>query len=171
MDHMHLVLTSIDWFHPRQLCDYDGLLAGRELMTEETIEHMASVVEAQGTDAFWQAPIEELLPESLKGEAPKLEKRLETMDVWFDSGTSWAGCVEGTEGLSFPADLYLEVSRALFAMGASVPWGCIPLTQLCELNSRCSLRPDFGSCGCIIYQTECEGWQELSAHARECSRR
>ncbi len=82
-------------------------------MTEETIEHMASVVEEKGTDAFWQAPIEELLPESLKGEAPKLEKRLETMDVWFDSGTSWAGCVEGTEGLSFPADLYLEVSRAI----------------------------------------------------------
>ena len=80
-------------------------------MTEETIEHMASVVEAKGTDAFWQAPIEELLPESLKSEAPKLEKRLETMDVWFDSGTSWAGCVEGTEGLSFPADLYLEVSK------------------------------------------------------------
>ncbi len=87
------------------------VIAGKELMTEETIEHMASVVEAKGTDAFWQAPIEELLPESLRGEAPKLEKRLETMDVWFDSGTSWAGCVEGTGGLSFPANLYLEVSR------------------------------------------------------------
>ncbi len=107
-------------------------------MTEETIEHMASVVEAQGTDAFWQAPIEELLPESLKGEAPKLEKRLETMDVWFDSGTSWAGCVEGTEGLSFPADLYLEVSRLLPIIGASVPWKRTPLTQSCELSSECS---------------------------------
>ena len=93
------------------------LSAGKELMTEETIEHMASVVEAKGTDAFWQAPIEELLPESLKSEAPKLEKRLETMDVWFDSGTSWAGCVEGTDGLSFPADLYLEVSK-----GGILPW-------------------------------------------------
>ena len=31
------------------------------------------------------------------------------MDVWFDSGTSWAGVVEAREGLSFPADLYLEV--------------------------------------------------------------
>ena len=82
-------------------------------MTQETIEHMASVVETNGTDAFWQAPIEELLPESLRAEVPKLEKRLETMDVWFDSGTSWAGCVESTEGLSFPADLYLEVSRML----------------------------------------------------------
>ena len=82
-------------------------------MTQETIEHMASIVEAKGTDAFWQAPIEELLPKSLRAEAPKLEKRLETMDVWFDSGTSWAGCVESTEGLSFPADLYLEVRTML----------------------------------------------------------
>ena len=31
------------------------------------------------------------------------------MDVWFDSGTSWAGVVEAREGLAFPADLYLEV--------------------------------------------------------------
>ena len=88
-------------------------IAGKELMTEESIEHMASVVEAQGTDAFWQAPVEELLPAALRGEAPRLEKRLETMDVWFDSGTSWAGCVETTEGLSFPADLYLEASTSL----------------------------------------------------------
>ena len=88
----------------------DAGIAGEELITEESIEHMASVVEAKGTDAFWQAPIEELLPASLRGEAPRLEKRLETMDVWFDSGTSWAGCVETTEGLSFPANLYLEAS-------------------------------------------------------------
>jgi len=26
-------------------------------------------------------------------------------------GTSWAGCVEGTDGLSFSAVLYLEVSK------------------------------------------------------------
>ena len=87
--------------------------AGKELMTEESIEHMASVVEAKGTDAFWQAPVEELLPPSLRGEAPRLEKRLETMDVWFDSGTSWAGCVETAQGLSFPADLYLEAGTSL----------------------------------------------------------
>ena len=35
------------------------------------------------------------------------------MDVWFDSGTSWAGCVETAQGLSFPADLYLEAGTSL----------------------------------------------------------
>lgn len=30
------------------------------------------------------------------------------MDVWFDSGSSWAGVVEAREDLVYPADLYLE---------------------------------------------------------------
>ena len=38
------------------------------------------------------------------------ERRAETMDVWFDSGTSWAGVLEARPGLTFPADLYLEGS-------------------------------------------------------------
>lgn len=32
------------------------------------------------------------------------------MDVWFDSGSSWAGVLQGTPGLTYPADLYLEGS-------------------------------------------------------------
>lgn len=32
------------------------------------------------------------------------------MDVWFDSGSSWSGVLNAREGLSFPADLYLEGS-------------------------------------------------------------
>merc|ERR1719201_3037757 len=32
------------------------------------------------------------------------------MDVWFDSGSSWAGVVSAREELSYPADLYLEGS-------------------------------------------------------------
>ena len=104
-------------------------------MTEESIEHMASVVEAKGTDAFWQAPIEELLPASLHGEAPRLEKRLETMDVWFDSGTSWAGCVETTKGLSFPADLYLEASTSLMSCAGVA--SSFPGASVINQRSRC----------------------------------
>ena len=79
-------------------------------MTEETIAHMADVVAAKGSDAFWTAPVEELLPERLRAEAPRLRKQLETLDVWFDSGSSWAGVLEARPGLGFPADLYLEGS-------------------------------------------------------------
>ena len=33
------------------------------------------------------------------------------MDVWFDSGSSWAGVVEQDPLLTYPADLYLEVGE------------------------------------------------------------
>jgi isoleucyl-tRNA synthetase len=56
----------------------------------------------------------DLLPEKYKGEADKWTKGTDTMDVWFDSGSSWAGVVqeraEKELGLSFPADIYLEGS-------------------------------------------------------------
>jgi isoleucyl-tRNA synthetase len=85
---------------------------GEPLMTAETIEHVASVVAREGSDAWWALPIEDLLPPSLKHLAPTLKKGEDTMDVWFDSGCSWAGAVRAREGegLRFPADLYLEGS-------------------------------------------------------------
>ena len=41
------------------------------------------------------------------------------MDVWFDSGTSWAGVVEARPGLAFPADLYLEARARMHACMSS----------------------------------------------------
>jgi hypothetical protein len=70
------------------------------------------LVAAHGSDIWWTAPIEQLLPPSLVHLAPKLRKGEDTMDVWFDSGSSWAGVVQAgaDRGLGFPADLYLEGS-------------------------------------------------------------
>ena len=59
--------------------------AGEPLLTEESVEHMAKLVEShpRGSDVFWSATVEELLPPSLKGKAEEFEKRqIETMDVW-----------------------------------------------------------------------------------------
>ncbi len=38
------------------------------------------------------------------------DKVTDTLDVWFDSGVSWAGVLSGEKGLEYPADLYLEGS-------------------------------------------------------------
>jgi hypothetical protein len=46
---------------------------------------LAQLVEShpKGSDVFWSASVEELLPPSLKGRADEFEKRqIETMDVW-----------------------------------------------------------------------------------------
>ncbi|WP_458912115.1 class I tRNA ligase family protein, partial [Escherichia coli] len=37
-------------------------------------------------------------------------KETDILDVWFDSGSSWAGVMKERDGLGFPADLYLEGS-------------------------------------------------------------
>ena len=56
----------------------------------------------------------DLLPEKYKDQADKWVKGTDTMDVWFDSGSSWAGVLKQRAqeemGLSYPADIYLEGS-------------------------------------------------------------
>ena len=58
------------------------LTAGEALMTDATIEHITGVIAAKGSDAWYQMPVEELLPESLRDQAGNLEKGQDTMDVW-----------------------------------------------------------------------------------------
>ncbi|KAL3685804.1 hypothetical protein R1sor_003826 [Riccia sorocarpa] len=83
---------------------------GEPLMNEETISHIQSIVAQKGSDAWFYMSNEELLPEKYRGEASKYRRGMDTMDVWFDSGSSWAAVVDKREGLHWPADLYLEGS-------------------------------------------------------------
>ncbi len=66
-----------------------------------------------GCDYWFEAPIDELVPEGLT--CPKCggthwKRETDILDVWFDSGTSYAAVVEQREETTFPADLYLEGS-------------------------------------------------------------
>ncbi|KAL7542541.1 hypothetical protein ACHAXR_012135 [Thalassiosira sp. AJA248-18] len=94
---------------------YDKETGGSKvLLDEDTLAHIQSIVAEHGTDAWWKMDEVDLLPEKYKGEADKWTKGTDTMDVWFDSGSSWAGVVQERAakemGLSYPADLYLEGS-------------------------------------------------------------
>lgn len=80
------------------------------LLTPETLDHITGLVAQHGSDCWWTLSTEELLPPALRHLAPKLRKGEDTMDVWFDSGSSWAGVLQSTEGLAYPANLYLEGS-------------------------------------------------------------
>jgi isoleucyl-tRNA synthetase len=77
---------------------------GNAVMTDEVIDHIISVIQERGTDAWWSdAPDDPAwIPESLRGKAEYSRGR-DTMDVWFDSGTSWTM-------MDRQADLYLEGS-------------------------------------------------------------
>ncbi len=74
--------------------------------TQRLIEEVAKRVERSGIQAWFDLEPEELLG----ADAAHYEKVSDTLDVWFDSGVTHACVLEQREGLSFPADLYLEGS-------------------------------------------------------------
>eukprot|EP00262_Sarcandra_glabra_P011763 TRINITY_DN2896_c0_g2_i1.p1 TRINITY_DN2896_c0_g2~~TRINITY_DN2896_c0_g2_i1.p1 ORF type:complete len:1114 (-),score=229.52 TRINITY_DN2896_c0_g2_i1:171-3194(-) len=78
------------------------------LMNEETIDHIKSIISTKGSDSWWYMTTEELLPDKYRSNASDYLKGTDTMDVWFDSGSSWAAVLEKRDGLVCPADLYLE---------------------------------------------------------------
>ena len=80
-----------------------------ELLTEETINHVKAIIAEKGSDAWWELSVEELLPESYRNNGRTYRKGTDTMDVWFDSGSSWAAVAKG-RNLKYPVDMYLEGS-------------------------------------------------------------
>jgi isoleucyl-tRNA synthetase len=100
--------------------------------TPELIEQVAKMVEGEGFEAWFN-----LEPETLLGDqAGAYEKVTDTLDVWFDSGVSHHCVLDAREGLSFPADLYLEGSdqhRGWFQsslMSSVAMNGCAPYKEV-----------------------------------------
>jgi isoleucyl-tRNA synthetase len=79
------------------------------LIDAGTIEHIQGIVAEHGTDAWWEMDVAQLLSAEHRNNGRSYRKGMDTMDVWFDSGSSWAAVVQA-RGLSYPADLYLEGS-------------------------------------------------------------
>ncbi len=80
------------------------------LINAETISHIRDLVAEHGADVWWENDESVLLPASYACQADRWRKGMDTMDVWFDSGSSWAAVSSKREELSYPADLYLEGS-------------------------------------------------------------
>ena len=78
------------------------------LLSEETINHVRDVFAEKGSDAWWELPVEELLPPQYRHNGRTYRKGTDTMDVWFDSGSSWAAVLKGRSSLEYPSDMYLE---------------------------------------------------------------
>ncbi len=90
---------------------------GEPLLTPETVAHVREIVAEEGTQAWWDRPAWALLPEAYRGaqaadgsypDCP-WEQGKDTLDVWLDSGSSWAA-VLAPRGIHRPADMYLEGS-------------------------------------------------------------
>jgi len=108
--------------------------SGEVLLNADTLAHIQSLIAEHGSDVWWERDEAGLLPSAWADQADQWRKGTDTMDVWFDSGSSWAGVLGGLKGatetgvtpvgpaagdgalgagdtpLNFPADLYLEGS-------------------------------------------------------------
>ena len=83
---------------------------GEPLMNQDTIAHIQQIFAEKGSDAWWEMSIEALLPEPYRSNGKTYRKGTDTMDVWFDSGSSWAAVAQQRGALKYPVDLYLEGS-------------------------------------------------------------
>jgi isoleucyl-tRNA synthetase len=114
-----MVESRPDWCISRQrswgvpipvfYCDACGAV----LATEESIKAVHDKVAAEGADVWWIREAEAILPADTRcpkcGER-KFRKETDTLDVWFDSGTTHMSVLNARKDtdLSWPADLYLE---------------------------------------------------------------
>ncbi|KAG6854411.1 hypothetical protein C0991_006953 [Blastosporella zonata] len=101
-----------------------------------SLDHILSVIEKKGVAHWWNGPVDDFIPPALReeGRAPSeiWRKGTDTMDVWFDSGTSWSMLSEAGfgEGRKHLADLCIEgsdqhrgwfQSQLLTAIGSAAP--------------------------------------------------
>ncbi|MBI3357385.1 MAG: isoleucine--tRNA ligase [Nitrospirae bacterium] len=75
------------------------------------IEHIAGLIESKGADVWFERSSAELLPSGTtcpKCGKTSFEKERDILDVWFESGVSYAAVLKPRKW--WPADLYLEGS-------------------------------------------------------------
>ena len=83
---------------------------GEPLLNAETIAYVQAIIAEKGSDAWWELAVEELLPEKYRNDGKTYRRGTDTMDVWFDSGSSWAAVAKQRPELGYPVDIYLEGS-------------------------------------------------------------
>ncbi|MCC6751205.1 MAG: isoleucine--tRNA ligase [Deltaproteobacteria bacterium] len=85
---------------------------GEVLASAAFMQHVAELFARHGADHWFTSDPEALLPPSLacsKCQGRRFRKEEDIVDVWFESGVSWAAVCEPHEEL-WPIDLYLEGS-------------------------------------------------------------
>ncbi|MDD3429520.1 MAG: isoleucine--tRNA ligase [Oscillospiraceae bacterium] len=83
---------------------------GKYHITEELTKAVSDLFRKEGSDAWYKYSAAEIMPDGFTCECggTEFEKDRDIMDVWFDSGSSWAAVCEERPELKCPVDLYLE---------------------------------------------------------------
>jgi len=132
-----LVKNRPDWCISRQrswgvpITIFYCLKCGNYIITQEIIDHVASLVEKHGTDIWFDLPVSELLPKGVtcpQCHGDSFRKETDILDVWFDSGVSYTVLERRGDYLRYPADLYLE--------GSDQHRGWFHSSLLCSVGTR-----------------------------------
>ena len=104
---------------------------GATVISPEIIEHLCRMIEENGADVWFTEPEENLVPPGTRCPdcgADRFEKETDILDVWFDSGVSYAAVMETRPYLDSPSDLYLE--------GSDQHRGWFHSSLLCSVGTR-----------------------------------
>ena len=84
---------------------------GKPICTEESIEAVASLFEKKGSNAWFDMEAEDILPNGFTcphcGKQAGFEKETDTLDGWFDSGSTHFAAMERDQGF-WPSTMYIE---------------------------------------------------------------
>ncbi len=84
---------------------------GEVICTPETIDSISEAFGRDGSNAWFEKTPAELLPDGFvcpKCGSVHFTKETDTLDGWFDSGSTHFAVIEDGEDVHWPADLYLE---------------------------------------------------------------
>jgi isoleucyl-tRNA synthetase len=101
------------------------------VISQEIIDHVSRMVEEAGADIWFSESEERLMPPGTvcpKCGGKTFRKETDILDVWFDSGVSYAAVLEKRDYLDSPADLYLE--------GSDQHRGWFHSSLLCSVGTR-----------------------------------
>ena len=119
-ERIHLMVENRpDWCISRQRAWGVPIVAfhcqgcGEVFLTKEILESIVERVRREGADFYFAEEAKDLVPVGTR--CPKcgqgeFAKETDILDVWFDSGVSFAAVCEANPALGFPVDLYLEGS-------------------------------------------------------------
>ncbi len=83
----------------------------KPICNDETIDRVSALFGEHGSNIWYEKSAEELLPEGFVCPhcgGKHFTHETDTLDGWFDSGSSHFAVLEGKESSRWPADLYLE---------------------------------------------------------------